>query len=178
MVTHFSIWIMPSYIYIYIYIVIHRQTCIVLSELFSVARQARFPKLGSNRQSKTLPLSHKETSASEGNLNAYLSHLFLFYIYSLNGYQELDSYIYIYIYIYMYTYAWERLEIVLSLYPYLYCCQISLILSLWIIGRVAEILILSFAMSKHLPREKNRYYSLTQPEGQRMKILSRNDKVG
>ena len=35
------------YIYIYIYIVIHRQICFVLSELFSVARQARFPKLWS-----------------------------------------------------------------------------------------------------------------------------------
>ena len=35
------------YIYIYIYIVIHGQTCFVLSELFSMARQARFPKLGS-----------------------------------------------------------------------------------------------------------------------------------
>ena len=44
--------------YIYIYIVIHRQICFVLSELFSVAR---FPKLGSKlgwlkRQSKILPL--------------------------------------------------------------------------------------------------------------------------
>ena len=33
-------------IYIYIYIVIRRQICFVLSELFSVARQARFLKLG------------------------------------------------------------------------------------------------------------------------------------
>ena len=35
---------------LYIYIkctVVHRQTCFVLSELFSVARQVRFPKLGS-----------------------------------------------------------------------------------------------------------------------------------
>ena len=51
------------YIYIYIYIVIHRQICFVLSEHFSVARQARFLKLGSKpgwlkRQSKILPLSH------------------------------------------------------------------------------------------------------------------------
>ena len=77
------------YIYIYIYIcvcvciVIHRQTCFVLSELFIVARQSRFPKLGSKpgwlkRQSKILLLSHKETSTREGNLNAYVSHLFLF----------------------------------------------------------------------------------------------------
>ena len=71
------------YIYIYIYIVIHRQTCFVLSELFSVARQDRFPMLGSKpdwlkRQCKILPLGHEETSASEGNLNAYASHLFLF----------------------------------------------------------------------------------------------------
>ena len=36
-----------QYIYTYIYIVIHRQTCLVLSDFFSVARQARFPKLGS-----------------------------------------------------------------------------------------------------------------------------------
>ena len=35
------------YIYIYIYIVSHRQICFVLFELFSVARQARFPNLGS-----------------------------------------------------------------------------------------------------------------------------------
>ena len=35
------------YIYINIYIVIHRQICFVLSELISVARRARFPKLGS-----------------------------------------------------------------------------------------------------------------------------------
>ena len=71
------------YIYIYIYIVIHRQTCFVLSKLFSVARQAIFPKLGSKpgwlkRQFKILLLSHEETSASEENLNAYVSHLFLF----------------------------------------------------------------------------------------------------
>ena len=71
------------YIYIYIYIVIHRQICFVLSELFSVARPARFLKLWSKpswlkRQSKIQPLSHKETSACEGNLNAYVSHLFLF----------------------------------------------------------------------------------------------------
>ena len=49
----------PS-VYIYIYIVIRRQICFVQSELFSVARQARFPKLGSKpgwlkRQSKILP---------------------------------------------------------------------------------------------------------------------------
>ncbi len=55
----------------------------VVSELFSVARHARFPKLGSKpgwfkRQSKILPLSDEETSASKGNLNAYVSHLFLF----------------------------------------------------------------------------------------------------
>ena len=65
------------------YIVIHRQTCLILLELFSVARQARFLKLGLKpgwlkRQSKIVPLSHEETSASEGNLNAYLSQLFLF----------------------------------------------------------------------------------------------------
>ena len=67
----------------YIYIIIHRQICFVLSELISVARQARFPKLGSKpgwlkRQSKILPLSQEETSASEGNLNGYESQLLLF----------------------------------------------------------------------------------------------------
>ena len=102
------------YIYIYIYIVIHRETCFVRSELFSVARQARFPKLGSKpgwlkRQSKILLPSHEETTTSEGNLNAYVSHLFFVYIYPLNGYRELNSFvepcitlvatIYIYIYI-------------------------------------------------------------------------------
>ena len=66
-----------------IYIVIHRQTCFVLSELFSVTRQARLPKVRSKprwlkRQSKILPLSHEETSASAGNLNTYVSQLFLF----------------------------------------------------------------------------------------------------
>ena len=69
------------FIYIYIYIVIHRQSCFVLSELFSVARQVRFPKLGSKpgrlkRQSKILPLSHEQTCANKGNLNAYVSQLF------------------------------------------------------------------------------------------------------
>ena len=72
-----------THTYMYIYIVIHRQICFVLSELFSVARQARFPKLGSKPgwlkcQSKILPLSQEETSASEGNLNGYVSQLFLF----------------------------------------------------------------------------------------------------
>ena len=71
------------YVYIYIYIVIHIQICFVLSELISAARQARFPKLGSKpgwlkRQSKILPLSHKETSTSERNLNGYESQLLLF----------------------------------------------------------------------------------------------------
>ena len=84
-------------LYIYIYIVIHRQICFVLSELSSVARQARFPKLRSKpgwpkRQTKILSLSHEETNAGEGNLNAYVSHLFLFSIYPLNGYRELNSF--------------------------------------------------------------------------------------
>ena len=63
-------------IYIYIYIYSHPQTgYFVVSQPFSVARLARFLKLGSKpgwpkRQSKILPLSHAETSASEGNLNA------------------------------------------------------------------------------------------------------------
>ena len=111
-----------THTHIYIYIVIHRETCFLLSELFSVARLARFPKLGSKpgwlkRQSKILPLSHEETSANEGNLNAYVSHFFV-YIYPRNGYRELNSFeepcftlvatitywmhhVYIYIYIYI-----------------------------------------------------------------------------
>ena len=72
-----------THINLYIHIVIHRQLCFVLSELFSVAWQAKFPTWGSKpgwlkRQSKILPLSHEETSASELNLNAYVSQLFLF----------------------------------------------------------------------------------------------------
>ena len=62
-----------------------------------VVRQGRFPKLGSkpdwlNVQSLILPLSHEENSASEGNLNAYVSHLFCLHIYPLNGYRELNSF--------------------------------------------------------------------------------------
>ena len=72
-----------TYIYIYIYIVIHKRISFVLSELISVARQARFPKLGSKPgwlkcQSKILPLSHEETVPSERNLNGYESQLLLF----------------------------------------------------------------------------------------------------
>ena len=57
--------------------------CHPQTELFSVARQASFPKLGSKsgwlkRQLKILLLSHEETSASEVNLNGYESHLLLF----------------------------------------------------------------------------------------------------
>ena len=80
-----------------IYIYSHPQTdCYVVSRLFNVARQARFPKLGSKpgwlkRQSEILPLSHEETSASEGNFNAYITFV-LFYIYPLNGYRELNSF--------------------------------------------------------------------------------------
>ena len=65
----------------YIYIVIH--SLFRSSELFNGARQAKFPKLGSRpgwlkSQSKILPLNHEENRESEGNLNAYISHLFLF----------------------------------------------------------------------------------------------------
>ena len=68
---------------IYIYMVIHRQISFVLSEPFSVGREDRFPKLGSKPcwfkcQSKVLPLSYEENSASEGNLNAYVSDFFFF----------------------------------------------------------------------------------------------------
>ena len=63
--------------------VFHGQICFALSEFFCVTRQARFTKLGSKpgwlkRQSKILPLSHEETSESEGNLNGYESQLLLF----------------------------------------------------------------------------------------------------
>ena len=56
-----------------------RTDCFVVSQLFSGARHARFPKLGSKpgwlkRQSKIPPLSHEETSARKGNLNVYVSH--------------------------------------------------------------------------------------------------------
>ena len=76
-------WWWYVHIYMCVHIVIHRQICFILSEFISVARQARFPKLGSKpcwlkRQSKILPLSHKEASASEVNLNAYESQLLLF----------------------------------------------------------------------------------------------------
>ena len=53
-------------IYIYIYTYIHPQTdYFVVSQLFRVTRQARFPKLGSRPdwiklESEILPLSHKE----------------------------------------------------------------------------------------------------------------------
>ena len=69
-----------------LYMYSHPKTdCFVLSELFRVARQARFPKLGSKagwlkRKSKILSPSHEETSASELNLNAYVSHLFCLHI--------------------------------------------------------------------------------------------------
>ena len=69
-----------------LYIYCHPLTdCFVVSQLFSVARQARFLNLGSKPgwlkcQSKILPLSHEETCASEGNLNAYVSHLFCLHV--------------------------------------------------------------------------------------------------
>ena len=56
-----------------IYIVI--LICFILSGLFRADRQARFPKLGSKPG-----WLNQETSASEGNLNGYVSQLFLFYM--------------------------------------------------------------------------------------------------
>ena len=81
----------------YIHIVIHRQICFILSELISVARHARFLKLGSKpgwlkRQSKTLPLSHEETSSSEVNFKRLWITFTIVYIHPLNGYRELNSY--------------------------------------------------------------------------------------
>ena len=76
-------------LYIYIYIYCHPQTdCFVVSQLFSVARHARFSKLGSKHgwliyQPKILPHSYKETSISEGILNSYVSLLFvLFFLFT------------------------------------------------------------------------------------------------
>ena len=64
------------YIYIFKYIVIHSQIRFVISEFISVAKQARFPKLGSKpgwlkRQSKILPLSHEETSDNLVNVKGF-----------------------------------------------------------------------------------------------------------
>ena len=81
----------------YIYIVIHRQICFILSELISVARQARLPKLESKpgwhkRQTKILPLSHEEANASKVNLNKLWITIVIVSMYQLNGYRKLDSY--------------------------------------------------------------------------------------
>ena len=100
-----------------------------------------------------LPLSHEETSTGEGNLNGYESQLLLFYIYTLNGYGEIDSYeepciyangntitsfarelksigvgehIYIYIYIYIYILS-STCHISIYIYIYLYCFCWSII---------------------------------------------------
>ena len=99
-ITSFARELNPTGLGEHIYIVIHRQIFFVLSELISVARQARFPKLGSKPrwlkcQSKILPLSHEEASASEVNLNGYESRLLLFTYIRLTA----TEYIYIYIYI-------------------------------------------------------------------------------
>ena len=72
------------------YIVIHRQICLVLSELISVDRWVRFPKLGSKpgwlkRQSKIQPLSHEKASPSDVNLNGYESQLLLFTYFRLTA---------------------------------------------------------------------------------------------
>ena len=129
--THIYIHV-HTHIYIYIYIYCHPQTDLFRSIiLFSVARQAKFLKLGSKscwlkRQSKILPLSHKETSASKGNLNTYVSHLFLFTYIRLTATKSsiqstgqvcvcmcLRIYIYIYIYKHIHTHThlpgWLRL---------------------------------------------------------------------
>ena len=68
----------------YIYIYSRPQAyCFVVSQLFSVARHARFSKLGSKldrllRQLKILPHSHEETNISEGILNAHVAQFVLF----------------------------------------------------------------------------------------------------
>ena len=65
-----------------IYTVIHRQivsfyqnSSVWLDKLDSRSWDRN---LTDKHQYEILPLSHEETSASEGNLNAYVSHLFLF----------------------------------------------------------------------------------------------------
>ena len=89
-----------SHIYLYlkyIYIVIHRQTCPVLSELFSVARQARFSKLGSKlgwlkRQSKNSTTQPRGNQRKQRKLKRLYITIVIIYIYPLNGYREHDSY--------------------------------------------------------------------------------------
>ena len=124
------IYIYYIYIYIYKYIVIHRQICFILLEFISVARQARFPKLGSKpswlkRQSKILPLSHEEASASKVNLNGYKSQLLLFtYIHltvtksSIHMKSFVCVYIYIYIYIYMHVSVFMNSSYIYIIYIY------------------------------------------------------------
>ena len=75
----------------HIYIVIQRQICFVLSELFSVARQARFPKLGWKPGWLKIHSATRKLAQVKDNVNGYVSQLFLFNIYPPNGYWELDS---------------------------------------------------------------------------------------
>ena len=75
--------------------------CFFLSDLFSAARKARFLMMGLKpgwlkRQSKIRPLSHEETSASKGNLNAYVSQLLFFFIYLLNHVTHTHTHTHIY----------------------------------------------------------------------------------
>ena len=82
------------YIYVFIYTVIHRQICFVLSELISVVKQARFPKLGSKpgwlkRQSKIQPRGNQRKRRKFKRVWITIA---IVYIYPLNGYRELDSY--------------------------------------------------------------------------------------
>ena len=71
----------PIYIYIYIYIYILLSSTdrpVSLHQNSSVWLDRLDSRSWDRNQSKFLPLSHEETSASEGNLNAYVSHLYLF----------------------------------------------------------------------------------------------------
>ena len=86
-----------SYIYICVCVVIPRQTFVV-SQLFSVARHARFSKLGSKpgwliRQPKILPHSYEETRVSEGILNGYVSLLFCFTYIPLTSTENSNSFV-------------------------------------------------------------------------------------
>ena len=111
---------------LYIYIVIHRHTCFVLSELFSVARQARSRTGIETRLTQTL--IQDSTTQPRGNQRKRrkfkrLCITFVFvYIHPLNGNRELDSYeepciklvatiICIYIYVYIYIFRSEAITI-------------------------------------------------------------------
>ena len=69
----------------------------VLSELISVARQARFPKLGSKPRLTQIPIQDSTTLSwgsqrQQSRFKWLWITIVIVYIYPLNGYRELDSY--------------------------------------------------------------------------------------